>query len=239
MENFLFIILIIFAASFTQGFSGFGFALVSIPLMSLVIDIKYAIPLGALCGLVVNIVLAFQLKKHIKYFELKNIIWGSVIGIPIGVFVLSAADQNLLKMILGIFVLVFVLITVTGFIKPRDFNNNWGYLAGLFSGLFGGAFNTNGPPVLIYFYLKGWDKLKFKGQITGFFIITSSVIVVSHFAAGLTTSEIFYDFLYLLPVILLGIFLGTKLFSKISSEIFNRIVMLFLFMVAIYLIFQF
>lgn len=236
MEKFLIIILIIFAASFTQGFSGFGFALVSIPLLSLVIDIKYAIPLGALCGLVVNIYLAFQLKDHIKYFELKKIIWGSVIGIPIGVFVLSAADQTVLKMLLGIFILVFVLITITGIIKPKEFSSNWGYLAGLLSGLFGGAFNTNGPPVLIYFYLKGWDKLKFKGQITGFFIITSLVIVASHLAAGLTTPRIFIDFLYLLPAVLLGIFLGTKLFERISSALFNKVVMFFLLVVAIYLI---
>jgi uncharacterized membrane protein YfcA len=236
LDNFVFVILIIFAASFTQGFSGFGFALVSIPLLSLVVDIKYAIPLGALCGLVVNIVLAVKLKDHIKYFELKNIIMGSVIGIPIGVFVLSYADQYLLKMILGIFVLIFVIITVTEVIKPKNISSKWGYLAGLLSGLFGGAFNTNGPPVLIYFYLRGWDKLKFKGQITGFFIITSTIIVISHFAAGITTTKIFIDFLYLLPAVLIGIFLGTKLFNKVSTEIFNKIVMFFLFAVAIYLI---
>ena len=71
--EFFLIAVIILLASFVQGFSGFGFALVSIPLLSLVINIKEAVPLGALCGLVVNVYLIFHLKEHIEIKEIKNI----------------------------------------------------------------------------------------------------------------------------------------------------------------------
>jgi hypothetical protein len=230
--------LILFLAAFTQGFSGFGFALVSIPLLSLFVDIKYVIPLGALCGLVVNVYLAFELRKNIKFFELKNLLIGSAAGIPIGVYILSEFNPNLLKTILGLIVLIFVLLTFGSIIKTKNIDNRWGYLFGFFSGTFGGAFNTNGPPVLIYFYLHGWDKLKFKSMITGFFLITSIMITASHAVTGLTTKIIFYDFLFFLPVILLGIFLGSILFKKVSSELFKRIMLMGLLIISFLLIFN-
>lgn len=236
--TFIITALILFLAAFTQGFSGFGFALVSIPLLSLFVDIKYAIPLGALSGFTVNAYLAFQLRRHIKYFELKYLLTGSIIGIPIGAYILSEFDPHLLKLILGIIVLVFVVLTLCNLIKTININRRWGYLFGLLSGTFGGAFNTNGPPVLIYFYMQGWDKLKFKSMITGFFLIASILIVVSHAVTGLTTKIIFYDFLFFLPVILLGIFLGTKLFNNVSSELFKKIVLTALIVISFLLIFN-
>jgi uncharacterized protein len=236
--TFIITAIILFLAAFTQGFSGFGFALVSIPLLSLFVDIKYAIPLGALSGFVVNVYLAFELRKHIKFFELKNLLIGSVVGIPVGVYILSEFDPYQLKLILGIIVLSFVALTLGNFIKTKDIDRRWGYLFGLLSGTFGGAFNTNGPPVLIYFYLHGWDKLKFKSMITGFFLITSILIVTSHAVIGLTTKIIFYDFLLLLPAVLLGIILGTNLFKKVSSELFKKIVLAALIVISFMLIFN-
>lgn len=224
-SHFIVISLIIFLASFVQGFSGFGFALISIPLLTLFISIKVAVPLGALCGLVVNIYLAAGLQKHFSFKELSRIIIGSVIGIPIGVVILKLGSPDILKNLLGIFVLGFVILNLFKLLKPVEINHNWGYLAGLLSGFFGGAFNTNGPPVLIYFFLKGWDKVKQKAMISGFFLVTSSMIVVSHFVSGMTTSTIMFDFVKLLPIVLLGIWTGNVLFSRVSTELFNKIVL--------------
>lgn len=234
--RFVLIGLIIFFASFTQGLAGFGFALISIPLLSLVVGIKYAIPLGALCGFVVNIHLSILLRKNIRFKSLKTLIIGSVIAIPFGVFFLSHANPDLLKSILGILVIIFIILTVTQIIKPRPINEKWGYFAGGLSGLLGGAFNTNGPPVLIYFYLKNWDKLTQKAAITGFFLVASCIIVFSHAVTGMTTWDIFKDFIFLLPIIVAGIITGHGLFKKFSTRIYNKIVLGFLFIIGIILI---
>ena len=237
MENIYFIIAIIFLASFVQGFSGFGIALVSIPLLTLFISIKEAIPLIALCGFVINIFLLIELRKHIKFFELRNLLIGSVIGIPLGTYFLSEASPKLIKVVLGIIILIFVFMSLTNFIKTKGLNTRWGYLFGLASGLLGGAFNTNGPPVLIYFYLQGWDKFKQKASITGFFIITSVVIVSTHAITGVTTDAVISKFFCALPAVILGILMGSKMFRKISTEIFNRIVLYGLIIIGIFMIF--
>ena len=221
----LLIAVIIFAASFVQGFSGFGFALISIPFLTMLIDIKMAVPLGAICGLVVNIYLTGVLRSHFNYKELGRMFFGSLLGIPVGSWVLNFGPSEALKDILGVVVILFALSSIFQIIKPVKTDSRWGYFAGLCSGILGGAFNTNGPPVLIYFFLKGWDKVNQKAMITGFFLAASTVIVISHAVTGLTTNYIFMLFLKLLPVVLAGIIIGNSLFNKISTELFNKVLL--------------
>lgn len=235
--TFILIGFIILFASFTQGFNGFGFQLVSLSLLSVLIDLKHAIPLCALFGFVINIYLIFHLKEHIKFFELKKLITGSIIGIPIGVFFLAEAEPGLIKLILGIVLIIFVLMSLTNIVKSSGINVRWGYVFGLFSGLLGGAFNTNGPPVLIYFYLQGWDKIKLKASITGFFLVSTILIISSHAVLGLTTKAVLSDFLKFLPFVLAGQFMGVIMFGKIYSELYRKIILYFLLVIAVFMIF--
>lgn len=234
--TFLLIGTILFLASFNQGLTGFGFALTSIPLISLIVGIKYAVPLGAIAGFVVNVLLSVQLRKSIDFKSLRFLYVGSFIGIPIGVLLLSKADPELFQRILGIVILLFVVMSFTNFIKPISLNLKWGYIFGLFSGMLGGAFNTNGPPVLIYFYLTGKGKVEQKSAITGFFIVASILIITMHAITGLSSKAIFIDALKFLPFIVSGYFLGSSLFKKISSEFYSKIILGFLFVVALMLI---
>lgn len=235
-ELLLIIAAIIFLASFVQGLTGFGFALISIPLLSLIMDLKEAVPLGVLCGLIVNIYLIIKLKQHVKFFGLRYLLFGAISGIPVGTLILTSVDTSILKTILGIIVILFVLLSVTNIIKQNGLHEKWGLLFGFFAGLFGGAFNTNGPPVLIYFYLHGFDKFKQKASITGFFIITSITIIIAHLVSGIATLESYKTFALMIPVILAAIVLGNSLFNKLSNQIYNRIVLSGLFITGIVLI---
>lgn len=234
---YLLIGLIILFASFTQGFSGFGFQLVALPLLSLLIDLKHAIPLCALFGFVINIYLIIHYKEHLDFRELKSLLVGSVIGIPAGVYFLAEADTGLIKTILGIVLIIFVLLNITTIFKASAISREWGYLFGLLSGILGGAFNTNGPPVLVYLYLQGWEKLKLKAAITGFFFISSIIIIAGHAFVGLTTNTVLFDFLKLFPFVLLGQFWGVRLFGKVSSVLYNKIILIFLLIASLFMIF--
>lgn len=230
--------LIIFLAAFNQGLTGFGFALTSIPLLSLVVGVKEAIPLAALCGLIVNVYLTIQLKSHIDFSDIKLLIVGSVLGIPLGVLFLSHADEHLIMKILAAVILLFVLINAVPFIKPFKISNKWAIVFGFFSGILGGAFNTNGPPVLIYFYLKDWDKFKQKASITGFFIVASILIVTSHAVSGFTTTTVLKHAGFAVPFLLAGILSGSSLFPKVSSKLYRKLILLFLTTMSLVLIFR-
>lgn len=239
MENvFIMLLLIIFIAAFVQGLSGFGFQLVALPLLSLVINIKEAIPLAALCGYLVNIYLIISLRQHIKIFTLKRLIVGATVGIPIGAYFLASADPVIVERLLGIFIVSFALLTYFKVIKNIGLNVNWGYIFGLFSGLLGGAFNTNGPPIIVYFYLQGLNKEELKASITGYFIFTSSLIVLSHLVSGLATTETYISFLKFIPIVLIGIVTGNMVFKRINSGMFNFIILIILFVLGVSLLFR-
>lgn len=235
--EFLLTGIILFFAALTQGMTGFGFAMVSLTLLSFLMNINHAVPLAALCGLVVNIYLLFRLKQHIDFSEIKNLIIGAVVGIPVGSYVLSISSPKLLEIILGFVILLFVVLSAAKIVKQIGLHEKWGYVFGLFSGVLGGSLNTNGPPVLIYFYLDGFDKLKQKSSITGFFIFTSVMVVASHAVTGVTTKVVFSSFLQHLPFVIAGILIGDFFFSKISTGIYNKIVLGFLFILSFFMIF--
>lgn len=234
--EFIIILIVFFISSFVQSLTGFGFAIISIPVLTIFIPVKHAIPLGALCGFVVNFALFIELRKSIRFSELKNIFIGALIGVPLGVFFLSKANSGLIKISLGVILLLFVIYkaalkNVEIKVKPR-----YAYVAGFFSGLLGGAFNTSGPPVLIYFSMKDYDKVFKKAQITGYFVVLSFFIISIHFITGLTTENVFWDFVKSVPVVLIGIIIGSFFFSKIRTEIYDKIILMTLFLLSIYLI---
>ena len=234
--EYLLIGLIIFFAAFTQGMTGFGFAMVSLTLLSFFMNLNQAVPLAALCGLVINSYLILKLREHINFSGLTSLIIGAVIGIPIGSYALTILTPEFLKIILGIVIIIFVFLSITKIIKQIGLHKNWGYLFGLSSGILGGALNTNGPPVLIYFYLHGFDKLKQKASITGFFIFSSIFVVVTHAVAGVTTKFVFLNFLSHLPFLIIGFLFGNYSFQKVSTEFYNKIILWFLFIISLFMI---
>lgn len=228
---------ILFFAAFTQGMTGFGFAMVSLSMLSVFMTINEAVPLAALSGAVVNVYLIVKLKHHIDLREVKNLIIGAVIGIPIGSYVLTVSSPELLEFVLGVVIIIFVFLSATKIVKQVGLHKKWGYLFGLSSGILGGSLNTNGPPVLIYFYLHGFDKFKQKASITGFFIFTSAMVVATHAVTGITTGIIFMSFVYHLPFIICGILIGNYYFDKISTSLYNKIILGFLLVMGLFMIF--
>ncbi|HEX2866710.1 MAG TPA: sulfite exporter TauE/SafE family protein [Ignavibacteriales bacterium] len=237
-STILILIIIVLLGAVTQSLTGFGFALISVPLLSLFLDVKTAIALGALCGLVINILLFLKFKNYIIFREILPLMAGAFIGIPLGAIFLREAAPGVIKIILAFVVLIFAIYSLPGRAAVKGINSNWGYFFGLTAGILGGAFNTNGPPVLIYSCLKGWDKNKMKASLIGFFTFTSIVIVSSHASAGLITRNILVQFLYLLPVITVGIFFGNNLFSRISAKIYNKVIIYSLIVISLLLMFK-
>ncbi len=233
LTQIILIILILFVASATQGLSGFAFQLISVPLLAMVIGIKNSVALAALFGFTVNIYLIIKLKEHLKFFDLRNLLFGAFIGVPIGAYFLAKANEQLLEHILGIIIFLFVFLSLIKIIKPVGISKYWGYVFGFISGLFGGAFNTNGPPVVIYFLLQGIEKESLKASIAGYFLFTLSLIIISHFVAGVVPLKTYLIYFEFFPVVLLGAYVGHKLFGKVPTEVYNKIILIILGFISI------
>lgn len=151
-----------------------------------------------------------------------------VIGIPIGVFYFVRVDEELALFVLGVVILMYALYALIGFRLPKLSYPAWVWVFGITGGMLGGAYNTSGPPVILYGNCREWQPDEFKSNLAGFFLVGSIMAAFTHWANGNITSTVGSLFLQTLPALLLGFILGQFLDRWLKPEVFRRIVLILL-----------
>ncbi len=214
---------ILFLAAFVHGLAGFAFALLAVPLLSFLWPLKEIVPLMALLGFVLNGLLFFSLRKHFYPKRILTLLLGALFGVPAGAVFLSKAPEGELKFILGITLISYGL---WGVINPRArpvLSDLWGLFFGFLAGALGAALNTPGPPVVIYVTLKNWPKEEVKSTLQGYFLLLLILIIISHFLEGLITWSVGKRFFWFAPTTVLGLFLGHRLYFRLSLKLYMRL----------------
>ena len=107
----------------------------------------------------------------------------------------------------------------------KNLKDSWAYLFGFLAGCFGGALSAVGPPIVIYASLQPWDKDKIKAMLQGFFLLSGLLIVVFHAFIGITTEIVLVYYGISLPIILIGVYLGTRLYGRIEEPLYRKIIL--------------
>ena len=235
MEWFL-VFAIVFFAVFTQSVTGFGLALVSMPLLTAILGIQTAAPLVALFALVAEAILLITYRTHLDLRVVWRLAIASVLGVPLGVWALQTVPEEIVLTILGLVVAGYALYALLDFRLPEIKHRVWAYGAGFLAGILGGAYNTSGPPVIIYGHCRAWSPAEFKSNLQGFFALNSIVILVTHFLAGNYTSQVWQSVLVALPAVVLSIAAGVQLSKRIDATAFRRLVLLLLLLLGAWLI---
>jgi uncharacterized membrane protein YfcA len=236
METYFLICLIAFFAGFTQGLSGFGSVLLSLPLLTLFVDIKIVIPLVALFAMVLTTILLIQLWRHIEWKKVYPLLIGAIIGIPVGVFFLKKLDKNIIQMIVGIVLISFSGYSLFAGPTRRFIHERWAVLFGFLGGCLGGAITAAGPPVIVYTSLQPWDKDKIKATLQGFFFFSGLTIVFSHAISGVTTALVVRYFIISIPLLIGGTYAGSFFYGMVKEEGYKRIVLILLGLLGVFML---
>ena len=227
---------IIFIATLTRSTFGFGDALLAMPLLSIAVGLNVATPIVGLMGITTSITILIKHWRDVHFRSLLSLIISTLIGIPIGILLLKGVYENVMKLILAFIIIIFSLYKI---FKPKLFtlaSDSSAYIFGLLAGILGGAYNTNGPPVVIYGTLRRWDPEKFRATLQGYFFPTGSMIALGHCIGGFWTKPVLLSYLVSLPVILIAILLGGKLNRKIPKDKFDNCIYIFLIILGIFLL---
>ncbi|MBN4048974.1 sulfite exporter TauE/SafE family protein, partial [bacterium AH-315-N22] len=154
----LLVSIIFLLAGFIQGVSGFGSALVAIPLLSLVIDIKAAVPLCILNSLVITTYLSLKMRRHLDSEKLLPLCLAAIPGIIVGSTILKQVSSTIIRVSLGIMLITYSLFSLFTKPQPRKLHKAWSWIAGFLSGAIGAAFSAGGPPTIIYTTMSDWNK---------------------------------------------------------------------------------
>ncbi|MEM9807079.1 MAG: sulfite exporter TauE/SafE family protein, partial [Cyanobacteria bacterium P01_D01_bin.56] len=169
----LWIGLIVGLASFVQSLTGFGFALVAVSLLPFFMDLQPAVTLVLIVNLVGNIALWWYYRDSFEWSRIIHLSGAGLLTIPIGVLGLHYIPEHLALQILGALVLIYVCYSGLQLSLPELNGRRWAYAFGAASGVLTGAFNTGGPPIVIYGNCNEWSPEEFKGNLPGAFSVMS------------------------------------------------------------------
>ncbi len=224
MGDLLIPALIVFCAGFVQGLTGFGAGLVSIPLFALLMDIKVAVPIIILNGMVLLSIMLIKVWRDIDKSKIAPLITGSLPGVFVGVYMLDSLNENGIRLLLAVVLIAYSLYAL--FVKElrMKVNEKFGYLVGFISGVVGGITSATGPPVVIYAAMQGWNGDKFRATLTGFFFVTCLFMVTAYVANGLVTEVTLKYFMVCAPFIAMGTLAGARFYKSLNQETFRKVV---------------
>ncbi len=226
----------IFFAIFTQSLTGFGSALISMPLLVALLGIQIAAPLVALVGLISEAMLMIRYRAALNTRLVWRLVIASLPGIPLGVLALAWLDEEIMTAVLGIIVLAYAAYAIFGRRPPQLRWPGWAYGAGFLAGILGGAYNTSGPPVILYGDSQRWPRDEFKGNLQGFFLINSMLVAGGHaWRQNLTPTVWQYLLISLLPIAL-GLWAGLALDKRLNALVFRKLVLALLVVLGISLL---
>lgn len=227
---------IMFFAAFTKGLAGFGQALVAVPLLVGIIGVQTTAPVMSLFGFVSNIYLLIRHREALKWDEVWRLSVTSMIAVPIGVWGLKMLNETVVLALLGVVLIGYSLYALLGPRLPRIRNKRSSFFFGACSGLLSGAFNTGGPPVVIYGTCRGWDPAEFKGNLQAFFMLNSVMTVSSHLISGNYTGPVLRYFALAMPFLVAGMLLGSRMDRYLDPVQFRKMVLVLLIILGVTLI---
>lgn len=236
MAELLIAVLIVFVAGIVQGLSGFGAGLVSVPLFALFMDIKVAVPIIILNGMVLLSIMLAKVWQDIDKSKIVPLLIGSLPGVIVGVYVLEQLNENVMRIILAIVLIVHSLYSL--FVKElrMKINEKFAYPVGFLSGVVGGLTSATGPPVVIYAAMQGWSGDKFRATLTGFFFVTCIFMVTTYVARGLVTDVTLKYFAVCAPFIAIGTLVGARFYKRLNQETFTRVVYVLLLIMGLLMV---
>lgn len=234
----LFILIISFIASLVRSTLGFGESLMAVPLFLLFLPVEVAVPLSVMLSIVIALVVIVQDHKKVHFHSAKWLIIFAIPGIPLGIAILIYGNVDLIKVGLGTLVILYSLYSL--FIKNsnvlKEDNNLWLFVCGFLSGVFGGAYGLNGPPLVVYGNLRQWNPKYFRATLQAYFLPISFISIIGYYTKGLITAEVNTYFLISLTTTIPAVFLGRYLNHRLGKSSFFKYVYMGLVIIGVVLI---
>ncbi|MGF1505678.1 MAG: sulfite exporter TauE/SafE family protein [Anaerolineae bacterium] len=235
-QTLVVVLLIVFAAVFGQSIAGFGIALIAMPLLVPTVGIEISRPLVALIGGVNSILFLLNYRDSIDLKVIAPLAVTSVIATPLGEVLINVAPERAVTGALGVFIIAYSIYGLASPHIPEIRKAIWAYIAGLVSGILTGAYNTGGPPLVIYATACRWPPAEFKGNLQAIGMAKAIMVLITHGVSGNFTAPVMSTFGLALPVLGVATLIGFYIGDRINADVFQKIVLVLLLVLGIRLL---
>lgn len=219
----IWVILVIVFSSLLKGVTGFGFALISFPILLFWYSPREIIPVLMICNLIASLFIVLQKKEHkLVTGPYRSLIISGGLFTILGVVTLKTVSEQMLVHITGA---VFIVLTLFSWRKipnvklpPLAFS-----LAGAIIGFITGAISVSGPPLALFLNISKVDNREFREIFAWFSIVTAVIAIAGYIQTGLLTEQSLKMALVFVPILLLGTVVGKRLNTSFSVKAFQKI----------------
>lgn len=236
MGSMFIFISIILVASILQTSTGFGFSIMATPFLLMLFLPREAIQINIILSLLISLSLIWKIRADVDYRLLKRLIFGSVIGAPIGILVFVSINIDAFKLGVSIFLLCLTLLLLLNIkIKSTSFRDA---VVGSLSGVLTTSIGMPGPPLLLYFTGTDAEKEKLRSTTLAFYLFIYFVSLLTQIFFSGTNKIIWESSVLAIPIVFIGLLIGQKLFKSINQKIFQLFMYTLLICTSIYLLYD-
>ncbi|HEY3007949.1 MAG TPA: sulfite exporter TauE/SafE family protein [Micromonosporaceae bacterium] len=214
---------IVLVAAATQATTGFGFALVAVPLLAMATDAHTAIVTVSLIGLVLTVMIALRERAHVRWRPVAGLLAATALGMPVGLLVLAVAPERMLGILIAIVVLACTAMVWRGVRVGTGPAAVAG--AGLVAGVLATATGVNGPPVVAAFRGMDFDPRTFRASLAAFFVGSGAVGLAGFGLTGQIHGVAIALAAAGVPGVAFGWWAGNRAFARLDPNRFRRMVL--------------
>ena len=221
------VLLIILATSVVQAVAGFGFALLAVPLMVVVIDLQSAVIISSFVGTLSNMLQSWQLRRNINRNMTRRFVLATAVGSPVGLLLFVYANQSALKIVLGMSILFGVFVLSRG-LELQHVSSWLDWIMGILSGVLLMATSTNGPPLVFVLQARRFDPATFRATLNMVFLVSGTFGLVMFGLAGEILRSDVNVAAFAIPAMVIGVSTGVVIRKYVQQELFKKIVLFLL-----------
>jgi len=239
---FAWVVIVMIVAGLAHGTMGFGFPVISMPLIAMVTDLQTAVLVSLFPNLAVNLVSMVRggnwRASIARYWPVAAYV---LVGTVAGTRILLLADPEPLKLLLALMIVVYLQ-------QARFRGIDWSWLArnprtstalfGLLAGFLSGTVNVAVPPLVIYFMALGLDALAMTQILNLCFLVGRSTQAVTLGLSGHLGMSTFIATAPLTAVSLGALFVGLRIQGRIRPRVFQGLLKKILWVMALILVVQ-
>jgi uncharacterized membrane protein YfcA len=227
-ETLLIAMLIALVGGIVSGLAGFGFGLVTVPLLLMLYPPATVTTVGSSLVLASGWIVLLGTWRTVQVRTVGALIPGATIGVFIGTVLLRALEPAVIKLIAGTVVLLFAVSVLRGWRIDAVHHPLAAPLAGLASGTLSTSTGMSGPPVVLLFTTRQYDMQQFRGSITAYFYYVNFIGLSLLILRGIVGWEQLEIAFRLLPAAIAGGFFGRRVLRYVSQAQFRRITLVML-----------
>ncbi len=236
--NIILLSLIIFTASVVRGFTGFGLAMVAVPLLQFMMPVTDTAVFIALINFLFSLLYYRRSKKVINNQPLGVMALWTGAGVAAGTLILKYINPAFIQLGWGMLIIFIVFALYRGVDFHIRSDRTAMTLSGLLGGLLSGATGITGPPVAVILSSVKTPKEKFNAIISVFILFAVSYALVFYLITGLIRQETLLLALCSVPALLAGLYTGDRLVARISQNTFTNIVYVVLVIMGLITLFK-